>query len=111
MLSNDFLAKYQSVIPSEAFITKNFSDFCRMIKDRLIDIKRKVQLLNEKVHFERQILLKSTELTERDKQIIQNYINKLELDIAKWTKVTTLLHRLASSEKRMMKVFMNRQII
>jgi len=83
-----------------------------MIKDRFFDINRKVQLLNEKVDFDRNTLkTKSTELTERDKKIIQDYIIRLDLQIEQWTKVRNRLHRLASSEKRMMKVFTNRQII
>ena len=73
MLSN--LDKYQRVIPSEAFVTKNYREFCRMIGERLVDIKRKVRYLVEKVECERTILrTKTAELTERDKKIIRDYI-------------------------------------
>jgi hypothetical protein len=104
--------KYQSVLPSEAIVTKNFKDFCRMIGERLIDIKHKVKYLSEKAEYERHILrTRSTELTERDKKIIRDYINKLELEIEKWTKVRTRLHKLVVSETKMRKVFANRNSI
>jgi len=106
MLSN--LDKYQSVLPSEAIITKNYREFCRMIKDHFIDIKHKIRYLCEKVDFERNILrTKSTELTERDKKTIFEYIKRIELDIAKWIKIRNRLYKLANSEKRLLKVFNN----
>lgn len=104
--------KYQSVIPSEAFITKNFKEFCRMIRERLDDIKRKVRYLYEKVEFERNILrTKSEEINEREKKIIRDYINRLDLDIERWIKIRNLLYKLTNSEKRLQNVFANRQII
>jgi len=106
------MEKYRRVIPSEAVVTKNFREFCRMIAARLIDIKTKIRYLCEKVECECNILrTKSDELTERDKKTIRDYINKVELDIAKWTKIRNRLHKLATSENRMMKVFMNRHIL
>jgi hypothetical protein len=108
----EYVKKYRSVIPSEALITKNFRDFCRMIKEQLIDIKHTVKYLSEKVELERNILrTKSEEINEREKKIIRDYINRVERDIEKWIKVRTRLYRLATSEKRMMRVFTNRQII
>jgi hypothetical protein len=108
----EYVKKYRSVIPSEAFITKNFREFCRMIKEHLIDIKHKVKYLCEKVELERNILkTKSEEINDREKKIIRDYINRVERDIEKWIKVRTRLYRLATSEKRMMMVFTNRQII
>ena len=110
MLSN--LDKYQRVIPSEAFVTKNYREFCRMIGERLVDIKHKIRYLVEKVECERNILrTKSTELTERDKKNIRDYIIRLEQDIEKWIKVRNRLHKLANSENRLMKVFTNRKIV
>lgn len=110
MLSN--LDKYQSALPSEAIMTKNYREFCRMIKDHLIDIKHKVRYLCEKVDAERNILrTKSAELTERDKKTIHDYINRIELDINKWTKIRNRLHKLANSEKRMMRIFITRNPI
>ena len=101
--------KYQSVIPSEARITKNFKEFCYMIKERLVDIQTKIQFLTNKVDFERNVLrTRSIELTERDKTIIRTYINKLEIEIEKWTKVRTRLHKLVVSETKMRKLFANR---
>lgn len=106
------IKKYQSVIPSEAFVTKNYREFCRMIGERLDDIKRKVRYLYEKVEYERTILrTKSDEINEREKKIIRDYINRVELDIERWIKVRNLLYKLANSEKRLQKVFMSRQII
>jgi hypothetical protein len=101
--------KYQSVIPSEALMTKNFNVFCRMISERLYDIKMKVNNLIKKERNERMLLkTKSDELTERDKTIIRNYIQKLESEIEKWTNVRDRLYKLAKSENKKMKVFMNR---
>jgi 5-bromo-4-chloroindolyl phosphate hydrolysis protein len=106
------IKKYQSVIPSEAFVTKNNREVCRMIGERLVDIKHKIRYLVEKVECERTILrTKSEELTERDKKIIRDYINRLEQDIEKWTKVRNRLHKLANSENRLQKVFTNRKIV
>ena len=104
--------KYKSVIPSEAFITKNYREFCRMIDERLDDIKIKVKYLYKKVEFERNIMItKSEELNEREKKIIRDYINKLELEIDKWIKLRNLLYKLANSEKRLQNIFANRQLI
>lgn len=102
------IKKYKSVLPSEAIITKNYREFCRIIKDHFIDIKHKIRYLCEKVDFERNILrTKSAELTERDKKNIFNYIKRLEFDIAKWIKIRNRLYKLANSEKRLLKVFNN----
>jgi len=106
------IKKYQRVIPSEAFVTKNYREFCRMIGERLVDIKHKIRHLVENVECERTILrTKAEELTERDKKIIRDYINRLEHDIEKWTKVRNRLHKLANSETRLQKVFTNRKIV
>ena len=106
------IKKYQCILPSEALITRNFKEFCRMIKDRLTDVKHKVLYLIEKIEYERNILKTNAgELTERDKTTIRNYIGRLELELDKWTKVRMRLQKLVSSEKRLMKVFMNRKII
>lgn len=106
MLSN--LNKYKSVIPLEAIITKNYREFCRMIKDHLIDIKHKVCYLCEKVESERNILrTKSIELNDRDKKNICDYIKRLEFDIERWSKIRNRLYKLANSEKRLTKLFNN----
>ena len=104
MLSN--LDKYKSVLPSEAIITKNYKEFCRMIKDHFIDIKHKIFYLCEKVDAEKNILrTKSAKLTERDKKNICDYINRIEFDIVRWSKIRTRLYKLANSEKRLIKLF------
>jgi uncharacterized protein YllA (UPF0747 family) len=100
------MKNYQHIIPSEAIATNNFNEFYRMIVERFIDIKQKVKHLCEKIECENTILrTKSTELAERDKKNIRDYINRVEIDIEKWKNIQTQLHKLAHSKKRLWKVF------
>ena len=36
-MESNYIKKYQRVIPAEAFVTTDYREFCRIIKDRFID--------------------------------------------------------------------------
>jgi hypothetical protein len=109
-MESNYIKKYQCVIPAEAFVTTDYREFCRIIKDRFIDTTHVLQYLIKKVEIEKNILrTKSTELIEREKKIIRDYINKVENDICSRSKVRNLLYKLVNSEKRLSKVFNNRK--
>jgi len=111
-MDSNYIKKYQCVIPAEALVTKDYREFCRIIKDRFVDITHNLQYLIKKVEIEKNILrTKSTELIEREKKIIRDYINKVERDICSRSKIRNLLYKLVNSERRLAKVFNNRKII
>ena len=100
------IKKYQRVIPKEALATKDYKEFCCIVKDHFIAITHILHHLTKKVEIEKTILrTKSTELMEREKKIIINYINKVETDMDKWSKTIHILYKLLKSETRMAKVF------
>ena len=93
-------------IPIAAVFTKHYKMFRDIIIEHLTDIKMQIDSLTRKINTEKNILAtQPTDIPDRNKTIIRNYITKLERDIEQLIPIRNDLQVLKCNETLMKKVF------
>lgn len=93
------------IIPSVARATTNYREFCRLIIEKLNDTEYCIRSLSTKIEKEYHILNTAKNLNARDKKVIQDYLNKMETEIADMIKIRDELLKLKNNEAAMQRAF------
>ena len=101
------LIKPPNIIPSVARATTSYQEFCKLIAEKLIDTQYCIRSLLLKIEKEYHILNTVKTLNARDKKVINDYLQKLELEIVDMIKIRDELIKLKNNESAMRSAFIS----
>ena len=97
-----------NIIPPVAMVTTNYIEFCRLIIEKLNDTQFYIRSILLKIEKELHILNNAKDLKDRDKKVIDTYLNRLETELHDVVKVRDELLKLKNNENAMRRAFCNK---